>query len=111
MDKQERKAAVERYKEKKSISGVFAVICTATGEVWVGTSRNLAAQQTSLWFGLKLDSSPFKPLQAAWRNHGEDNFNFEELDRLSEDFSDMLRAGELKKRQKLWMERLRGSPL
>ena len=111
MDKQERKAAVERYKEKKSISGIFAVICTATGEVWVGTSRNLEAQQTSLWFGLRLDSSPFKPLQGAWHLHGEKNFKFEQLDRLSDDFSDMLRAGELKKRQKLWVERLHGLPL
>ncbi|MEO6608138.1 MAG: GIY-YIG nuclease family protein [Aestuariivirga sp.] len=111
MDRQERKAAIELYKERKSVHGVYAVICTATGEVWVGTTRNLQAQQTSLWFGLRMDSCPFKSLLTAWRLHGEKNFRFEELDRLSDDFSDMLRADELKKRQKLWVARLQGSPL
>ena len=111
MDKQDRKAATTQFKERKSPTGVFAVICNATGEVWVGTSRNLAAQQNSLWFSLRHGASPFPSLNAAWALHGDSEFRFEELDRLKDDFSEMLRANELKKRQKLWLERLQASPL
>ena len=111
MDKQDRKLAICRYKERKSISGVYAVICTATGEVWVGTSRNLEAQKNSLWFSLKMKSSPFGNLQQAWTTQGEREFRFEELDRLADDFSDLLRSDELKKRRTLWAERLRASSL
>jgi hypothetical protein len=50
MDRAARKAAVAAYKQRKPAYGVFAVICTATGEAWVGQSRHLDAQQNGLWF-------------------------------------------------------------
>ena len=111
MDKQDRKAAVAQFREQKSVHGVYAVICGATGEVWVETSRNLRAQQNSLWFTLRNGGGPFKALHQAWMAHGERDFRFEELDRLSDDFSDMLRANELKKRVKLWAARLQAQIL
>ncbi len=111
MEKQDRKSAIAQFKERKSVSGIYAVICTATGEAWVGTSRNLEAQQNSLWFTLKSGSGPFRTLQAAWQEHGEKEFRFEELDRLKDDFSVLLLTGELRKRQKLWLERLKASQL
>ena len=111
MDKQDRKTAISKYKERKSISGVFAVICTATGEVWVGTSRNLEAQKNGLWFSLRMKSSPFANLQQVWTTHGENEFRFEELDRLADDFSDLLRSDELKKRRTLWATRLQATTL
>ncbi|MEP6826941.1 MAG: GIY-YIG nuclease family protein [Aestuariivirga sp.] len=111
MDKQERKLAIANYKESKSPVGVFAVICNATGEVWVGTSRNLAAQQNSLWFSLRHGASPYPSLKAAWTQHGESEFRFEELDRLKDDFSTLLRSDELKKRQKLWATRLQATAI
>jgi hypothetical protein len=111
MDKQERKSAVAQFKERKSACGVYAVICTATGEAWVGTSRNLEAQKNSMWFTLNTGSGPFQSLLAAWAAHGEREFRFEELDRLKDDFSTILRADELRKRQKLWLERLQALPI
>ena len=111
MEKQDRKAAVAQFKEQKSVHGVYAVICRATGESWVGTSRNLGAQQNSLWFTLRNGGGPFPSLHQAWLAHGEPDFRFEELDRLSDDFSDMLRADELKKRRKLWAARLQAQVL
>ncbi len=111
MDKQDRESAIAQYKERKSACGVYAVICTATGEAWVGISRNLAAQKNSLWFTLKSGSGPFQSLLAAWAAHGESAFRFEELDRLKDDFSMILRADELRKRQKLWLERLQALPI
>jgi len=111
MDKQDRKSAIAHYKERKSVCGIYAVICTATGEVWVGVSRNLEAQKNSLWFTLKTGSGPFQTLLETWKKHGEREFRFEELDRLSDDFSLILRSAELRKRQKLWLERLYALPI
>ena len=111
MEKQDRKAAIAKFKDRASACGVYAVICTATGETWVGISRNLEAQQNSLWFSLRHGNSPFAVLKAAWLLHGESAFRFEELDRLRDDFSKILRNDELKKRQALWMARLQALPL
>ena len=87
------------------------MICTATGDTWVGISRNLEAQQNSLWFTLRHGSSPFAALKVAWTEHGENAFRFEELDRLRDDFSEILRNDELKKRHGLWMTRLQALSL
>lgn len=108
---QDRKAMIAAYKEQKPVRGIFAIICGRTGEAWVGTSRNLATQQNGIWFALRMSSSPFKSLQAAWNEHGEREFRFEELDRLADDFSEILQKDELKKRQKLWAERLKAVPI
>lgn len=111
MDAHEKKVAVAAYKERKSISGVYAVICNATGEVWVGASRNLEAQQNGLWFTLRLGHHIHKSLQAAFIKHGEGEFRYEELDRVPEDYSDMARKDELKRRKALWQQRLQAEGL
>ena len=108
---QQRKAAIAAYKEKKPVAGVYAVICTATGEVWVGQSRNLECRKNGLWFALRMGGSPYGAVQAAWLEHGEDHFRFEELDRLSEEGSELGRKDELNRRQSLWAARLRAGTL
>ncbi|MHB8284709.1 MAG: GIY-YIG nuclease family protein [Caulobacteraceae bacterium] len=111
MEQQDRKAATAMYKERGAAYGVYAVICTATGEVWVGRSRHVDTQQNSLWFALKLGTSPYASLQSAWRQHGADEFRFEELDRLRDDYPLLSRWDELKKRQELWRSRLKASSI
>ena len=111
MDRQERKAATAAYKERKSAWGVYAVICATTGEAWVGHSRHVDSQQNGLWFALKLGTSPYAALQAAWKVHGEGAFRFEELERLREDFPAFGRLDEVKKRQALWCARLGAAAL
>ncbi|MFN3514411.1 MAG: GIY-YIG nuclease family protein [Phenylobacterium sp.] len=111
MDRQSRRAAIAAYKERKPAYGVFAVICNATGEAWVGCSRHVDNQQNGLWFGLRLGTSPHASLQAAWKQHGEEAFRFEELERLREDFPEISRMNELKKRQGLWRARLQAAAL
>jgi hypothetical protein len=106
MTPQDKKAAIAAYKERKPAFGVFAVICGATGEAWVGTSRHVDTQQNGLWFSLRQGSGRHASLQAAWREHGEAEFRFEELDRLREDYPEIGRMDELKRRQALWRERL-----
>lgn len=106
MTSADRKAMIADYKDRDTVAGVFAVICSATGRAWVGQSRHIDTQQNGLWFALKLGSSPFRSLQAEWNAHGGDSFRFEQLDRLATDLSDMTRKDELKKRAALWIARL-----
>ena len=111
MTPQARKALVAAYKEQKTVAGVFAVICTATGEAWVGKSRHVDTEQNGLWFALRQGSSPFRTLQAAWNAHSEADFRFEQLDRLPEDVSPLLRDMELKDRAGRWITRLEARAL
>ncbi len=111
MDRVARKAAIEAYKERKAACGVFAVICSATGEAWVGQSRNLDAQQNGLWFTLKHGTNPCRALQAAWAEHGAEAFRFEELERLRDDYPTIGVRDELKRRQALWVTRLHATKL
>jgi hypothetical protein len=111
MKPQDRKAAIATYKERGPAYGVYAVICNATGEAWVGRSRHVDTQQNGLWFSLKLGTSPHMSLQAIWDQHGEGDFRFEELERLREDYPALSRWDELKKRQDIWKARLDASCL
>lgn len=107
----DRKSLVANYKEQPTIAGVFAVICSATGEVWVGQSRHIDTQQNGIWFALKMGGSPYADLQCAWKAHAPEDFRFEQLDRLSPDLSDMARKDELKRRAALWAARLQAKQL
>ena len=107
MDRQERKAVITAYKERKPAFGVYTVICTATGETWVGTSRTLDTIKNRLWFELATGSHANGALQATWTAHGSGEFRYEELERLRDDFPDFERDDELKKRRALWQTRLR----
>jgi hypothetical protein len=111
MDQRARKAAIAAYKERRPAYGVFAIVCTATGEAWVGQSRHIDTQQNGLWFTLKHGTSPHRSLQAAWTLHGPGEFRFEELERLRDDFPASTRASELKRRQSLWTARLQASAI
>jgi hypothetical protein len=111
MDRQARKAAIAEYKERRAAHGVFAVICTATGEAWVGASRHVDTHRNGLWFALNHGGSPHRALQAAWKEHGEGEFRFEELERLRDDFPALSRPDELKRRQALWAARLHAQTL
>ncbi len=111
MDRQARKAAIAEYKEREPAWGVFSVTCLATGEKWVGRSRHVDTEQNGLWFTLKLGTSVFPSLQNAWRQHGGDSFEFDELERLREDSLDFGRMDKLRERQDYWRARLRASPL
>jgi hypothetical protein len=111
MTPSERKAAISAYKERKPAYGVYAVICNATGEAWVGHSRHVDTQKNGLWFALRQGGSPHKSLQAAWNRHGPEEFRFEELERLGEDYSPAGGLHEIKKRQALWGERLQATRL
>jgi hypothetical protein len=111
MDRQSRKEAIAAYKERDPAHGVYAVVCNATGEAWVGATAHVDTRRNGLWFTLRLGTSPHASLQAAWKQHGEAEFRFEELERLRPDFPALSRRDELKTRQALWRARLQASSL
>lgn len=112
MDKQSRREAIAAYKEQKVRQGVFAVRCTATGQAWLGLSRNLDAQQNSIWFGLRQGSHRNKALQAAWNAHGEPAIELAVLEVVdTEKLSPYLRQGRLKERLSHWLVETGGAPL
>lgn len=111
MTQANRKALIAAYKERKTVAGVFAVICSATGQAWVGQSRHVETQKNGLWFTLRHGSCRVPALQAAWAEHGEAEFRFEELDRLPEDVSALRIGDELKKRAATWAARLEASAI
>jgi hypothetical protein len=107
MDKQSRRQLVRDFKEKTAPLGVFAIRCAATGDTWVGASKNLEAQQRSIWFGLRLGSYLNKPMQAAWKAHGEAAMSFGVLEAIDEpDLTPMGLADLLKARERHWIAAL-----
>lgn len=106
MQQDARKAAVDAYKEQKTLAGIYAVRCSAMGACWVGRAPNVMTIQNQLWFALKLGSSPFRALQAAWTAQGPAGLHFEVLEKIAAEELQPFRDQALKARQQVWCERL-----
>jgi len=106
MDRTNRKAAVAAYKERKIVAGIYAVRCVPTGQRWLGKAAELSRVQNGLWAGLRMGTSYFKTLQAAWNEHGEENFVLEEIERLPDDVESIAQARVLKERLDYWRQEL-----
>jgi hypothetical protein len=102
----DRKAAIEAYKERKKVAGIYAVRCAVSGEIWVGQSPNLDTIQSRIWFTLRLGNDPHQSLQKAWRDHGAESFTFEVLERLADEESSYVRNALLKERVAHWRSTL-----
>lgn len=85
MKREDRKAAIAAYKERKVVAGIYAVRCASTGQCWIGRASDLSTIQNQLWFTLRHGNSPHRTLQAAWHAHGVDAFTFREVERLDEE--------------------------
>jgi hypothetical protein len=62
----DRKAIVAAYKERKVVSGIYAVRCPAAGLCWVGQAPDLSTIWRRLSFTLRYGSHPNRALQSAW---------------------------------------------
>lgn len=100
--KEDRKAAVAAYKERKSVAGVFAVRCAAAGAVWVGGAPDLDKIRNRIWFQLKMGGCPHRSLQAAWNAHGPESLAFEIVERLEDEDLAFARTAALKARVAHW---------
>jgi hypothetical protein len=102
----DKKEAIRKFKEQKVSRGVFAVRCTVSGHVWVGTSRNLDATRNGTWFTLRTGSYMDKSLQQEWNVHGEPSFTYEILEKLEDDLLPLAIADLLKEKGKQWTTKL-----
>ena len=103
----DRKAAITAYKERKTIAGVYAVRCAASGQAWVGQAPNLETIQNRIWFSLRQGSHTCRSLQAAWTTHGEAGLTFAECERLEDEESAYVRNALLKERLLRWRAELK----
>ncbi len=85
MRAEQKRLATRAYKERKRAMGIYEVRCTASGQSWVGETRNLESRQGAIWFALRLGGYRNATLQQAWSQYGEEAFTFKELARLSEE--------------------------
>lgn len=112
MDKLSRRQILRDYKDRKAACGIFAVRCSATGECWIGKSRNLEQQRNGIWFGLRSGGYVNRAVQAAWAKHGEAAFSFEVLEALeTEALSAYSRDNLLKDRDAHWRAELGAAKL
>ncbi len=105
MDTERRKASIAAYKERKAVAGVFAIRCTASGEIWVGRAPDLDTIWRRLAFELAQGGSRRATLQAAWHAHGATTLAFEVLEVVEEDI-DSVRDKRLKARVDHWRNQL-----
>lgn len=106
-----RRQIADEFKERKVPQGVFAIRCTANGEVWVGSSTNLNAVQNSQWFQLRGGLHRSASLQQAWTHHTELALSFEVLEQFDDDVSPLLLSGLLLSKKKMWVQTMQAQAL
>jgi len=106
-----KKEAIRKFKEQKPARGIYAVRCSATGHVWVGSSRNLGATRNGAWFSLRNGSHIEKSMQEEWNTYGEPEFQFEILQTLDPDLLPMAAADLLKEKSSHWAAQLSAKKL
>jgi hypothetical protein len=107
----DRKEAIRKFKEQKSRMGAYAVRCTTSGQVWVGSTRNLDANRNGSWFALRQGGHRDRSLQEEWKARGEQNFQYEILELLDPDVAPLAVSDLLKEKKRHWMAQLTALPL
>ncbi|MEO7177505.1 MAG: GIY-YIG nuclease family protein [Allosphingosinicella sp.] len=112
ISRDDRKAAAAAWKERKAPTGIYALRCLPTGQVWVGQSTDLEAVERRLRFALKMASTPHRSMLAAARAYGEEDFAFETVERFEDDDSSPeFVKFRLKARVRHWQAELGAEPL
>jgi hypothetical protein len=111
MVSQDRRDALAAYKERKVVGGIYAVRCTATGQLWLGKAPDLSTIQNRLWFTLRQRGNPHRSLQEAWSRYGADAFTFEVVERVKEDALRFGRDRVLKNRLDHWIAERGGTAI
>ncbi|HEX4859662.1 MAG TPA: GIY-YIG nuclease family protein [Rhizomicrobium sp.] len=102
MKREDRKAAIAAYKERKPVAGIFEVCCAATNQRWVGAAPDLATIWNRVSFALRQGAGTPASLQAAWREHGAKYLGFKILEEVAADELAYGRDRALRKRRDHW---------
>jgi hypothetical protein len=109
--REERKAAVAAYKDRKVVAGVYIVRCAPTDQRWVGCAPDLTMIWNRLTFSLRQGSERHPSLQPAWRAHGAESFTFDIVERVDADELVYGRDRALRDRRDRWCETLRAEAI
>jgi hypothetical protein len=110
MDKSRRKELMREFVDRRQPIGVYAVRCAASGEAWVGGTKNLDKRWNAIVFSAKAGGAPEASLQAAWMKQGADSFSYEILEALDETNEHTLKTL-LPERVEYWRAKLGAMPL
>ncbi|WP_029004198.1 GIY-YIG nuclease family protein [Azorhizobium doebereinerae] len=102
MNREDRKAAIAAYRERKVPAGIYAVRCAAVPTPWIGAAPNLDMIRNRIWFTLRHGSHTNPAMQAAWLSHGAESFRLEILEVLPEEDVAYVRGRLLKERLTHW---------
>jgi hypothetical protein len=102
MKREDKRAAVAAYKERKPRPGIYVVRCAATGRQWAGSAPDLATIWNRVSFALRQGAQRPGSIQAAWQAHGAESFVFEEVEELTDEQLVFGRERMLKERLAHW---------
>jgi hypothetical protein len=111
LNREDRKAAIAAYRERKADVGIYVVRCAASGGLWVGSTPNLRTIWNRLSFSLRQGDARHATLQNAWREHGVGGLTFEIVERV--DVEDLDYGGDrtLRDKQERWRRMLGAEPI
>ena len=76
MDMKKKKELLEEWKNRRPEMGVISFLCKATGESFLGTSKDTKADFNSNRFKLLTGNHPNKRMQELWQQYGEAGFEY-----------------------------------
>ena len=82
MDANRRRELMAEYAHRKPEMGVISFKCKATGQSFIGISKDTRADFNGNRIKFKTNTHPNKALLALWKEHGEDGFEFSVLETL-----------------------------
>jgi len=106
MKREQRKATVAAYRERKATAGIYAVCCLGSGQRWIGRAADIETIKNRLWFSLRQGNCPHRTLQAAWNAHGAETFTLEIIQRMEDETLSYVRDRALKDRLAHWCSAL-----
>ena len=74
-----KKELLNAYKDRRPEMGVISIRCKATGEAFLGVSKDTKADFNSNRAKLSMGSHPNKRLTALWEQYGEEGFEWSVL--------------------------------
>ncbi len=95
MQSDRRKELRDSYKNRRPEMGVVSLACVATGERFLGTTRDAGKELNSLRAKLDGGLHPNRRLQQLWNEHGERGFSFEVAETLDYDRPEDVAADDL----------------
>lgn len=95
MQTDRRKELRDAYKSRRPDMGVVELRCTATGERFLGITRDAAKELNSLRAKLNGGGHPNRSLQQLWNERGEDGFEFSVADTLEYESPEDVSADDL----------------